>query len=97
MLGNSLRNSALEEVAILHPEVLDCAVVGVPHATLGEVPFLFVVAEGGRLDVESLLVHCRGKLSSYKIPEATHIVAEIPRTGSGKIMRFKLVEALKLH
>ena len=38
--------------------------------------------------------HCRAHLSSYKIPEATHFVAEIPRTGSGKIMRFKLVEAL---
>ena len=48
-----------------------------------------------RRDVESLLAHCRKSLSSYKIPEATHIVAEIPRTGSGKIMRFKLVEALK--
>ena len=36
----------------------------------------------------------RAHLSSYKIPEATHLVGEIPRTGSGKIMRFKLVEAL---
>ena len=69
--------------------------VGVPHATLGEVPYLFVVAEQGQLDVEALLAHCRKNLSSYKIPEATHIVSEIPRTGSGKIMRFKLVEALK--
>jgi acyl-coenzyme A synthetase/AMP-(fatty) acid ligase len=33
-------------------------------------------------------------LSAYKIPAATHLVGEIPRTGSGKIMRFKLVEAL---
>jgi acyl-CoA synthetase (AMP-forming)/AMP-acid ligase II len=93
--GQNIAPAEIEEVAILHPEVIDCAVVGVAHATLGEVPYLFVVAENGQLDVDSLLAHCRGSLSSYKIPEATHIVAEIPRTGSGKIMRFKLVEALK--
>jgi long-chain acyl-CoA synthetase len=93
--GQNIAPAEIEEVVILHPEIIDCAVVGVPHATLGEVPYLFVVAERGQLDAESLLAHCRKSLSSYKIPEATHIVAEIPRTGSGKIMRFKLVEALK--
>jgi acyl-CoA synthetase (AMP-forming)/AMP-acid ligase II len=93
--GQNIAPAEIEEVVILHPEVIDCAVVGVAHATLGEVPYLFVVADKAGLDMESLLAHCRGSLSSYKIPEATHIVAEIPRTGSGKIMRFKLVEALK--
>jgi long-chain acyl-CoA synthetase len=93
--GQNIAPAEIEEVVILHPEVIDCAVVGVPHATLGEVPYLFVVADKGQLDIDSLLAHCRGSLSSYKLPEATHIVAEIPRTGSGKIMRFKLVEALK--
>jgi long-chain acyl-CoA synthetase len=93
--GQNIAPAEIEEVVILHPDVVDCAVVGVPHSTLGEVPYLFVVAERDQLDVESLLAHCRKSLSSYKIPEATHIVAEIPRTGSGKIMRFKLVEALK--
>jgi long-chain acyl-CoA synthetase len=92
--GQNIAPAEIEEVAILHPQVIDCAVVGVRHATLGEVPYLFVVAAQGQLDVESLLNHCRISLSSYKIPEATHIVSEIPRTGSGKIMRFKLVEAL---
>jgi long-chain acyl-CoA synthetase len=93
--GQNIAPAEIEEVVILHPQVIDCAVVGVPHATLGEVPYLFVVADKGKLDLDSLLAHCRGSLSSYKLPEATHIVAEIPRTGSGKIMRFKLVEALK--
>lgn len=93
--GQNIAPAEIEEVVILHPEVIDCAVVGVAHATLGEVPYLFVVADQGRLDVDSLLAHCRASLSSYKIPEMTHIVSEIPRTGSGKIMRFKLVEALR--
>ena len=92
--GQNIAPAEIEEVVLRHPHVTDCAVVGIRHATLGEVPCLFVVAKPDELDLNSLLDHCRAHLSSYKIPEATHFVPEIPRTGSGKIMRFKLVEKL---
>jgi long-chain acyl-CoA synthetase len=92
--GQNIAPAEIEEVVVRHPQVTDCAVVGIKHATLGEVPCLFVVARQGELDLLSLMDHCRVHLSSYKIPETTHVVTEIPRTGSGKIMRFKLVEAL---
>ena len=92
--GQNIAPAEIEEVVIRHPHVTDCAVVGVRHATLGEVPCLFIVAKRDELDLNSLMDHCRAHLSPYKIPEATHFVPEIPRTGSGKIMRFKLVERL---
>ncbi|WP_183231291.1 class I adenylate-forming enzyme family protein [Bradyrhizobium sp. SBR1B] len=92
--GQNIAPAEIEEVVVKHPQVRDCAVVGMRHATLGEVPCLFVVAKDEALDIPALLEHCRAHLSSYKIPESTHLVGEIPRTGSGKIMRFKLVEAL---
>jgi long-chain acyl-CoA synthetase len=92
--GQNIAPAEIEEVVVRHPQVRDCAVVGIRHATLGEVPCLFVVAKAAELDIASLLDHCRAHLSPYKIPQATHLVDEIPRTGSGKIMRFKLVEAL---
>lgn len=92
--GQNIAPAEIEEVAVRHPQVMDCAVVGIRHETLGEVPCLFVVAREGGLDVASLTEHCRAYLSAYKIPESIHLVAEIPRTGSGKIMRYKLVEAL---
>jgi acyl-CoA synthetase (AMP-forming)/AMP-acid ligase II len=92
--GQNIAPAEIEEVVLRHPHVADCAVVGIKHATLGEVPCLFVVAKRDELDLNALLDHCRAHLSSYKIPEATHFVPEIPRTGSGKIVRFKLVEAL---
>jgi len=92
--GQNIAPAEIEEVVIRHPQVTDCAVVGIRHATLGEVPCLFIVAKPDELDLNALMDHCRAHLSSYKIPEATHFVAEIPRTGSGKIMRFTLVEAL---
>jgi acyl-CoA synthetase (AMP-forming)/AMP-acid ligase II len=92
--GQNIAPAEIEDVVVRHPQVTDCAVVGVRHETLGEVPYLFVVAREDELDLASLTVHCRMHLSAYKIPEAVHLVAEIPRTGSGKIMRYKLVEAL---
>ncbi|MGH6716011.1 MAG: AMP-binding enzyme, partial [Bradyrhizobium sp.] len=92
--GQNIAPAEIEEVVIRHPHVLDCAVAGIKHATLGEVPCLFVVARQREFNTDSLIDHCRAHLSSYKIPEAVHLVAEIPRTGSGKIMRFRLVEAL---
>jgi acyl-CoA synthetase (AMP-forming)/AMP-acid ligase II len=92
--GQNIAPAEIEEVVVRYPQVKDCAVVGVKHATLGEVPCLFVVAKEDELDVPALMDHLRAHLSAYKIPEATHLIGEIPRTGSGKIMRFKLVEAL---
>ena len=65
--GQNIAPAEIEEVVVIHPQVVDCAVVGVRHATLGEVPHLFVVAERGELDLDSLLAHCRTGLSAYKI------------------------------
>jgi acyl-coenzyme A synthetase/AMP-(fatty) acid ligase len=45
---------------------------------------------GHTFESEALLLHCRGQLSAYKIPHTVQVIAEIPRTGSGKIMRYKL-------
>ena len=76
--------------------VLDCAVVGVPHQHLGEVPALFVVPRPGQtVEIEALLGHCRTKLSAYKVPHLVQFIAEIPRTGSGKIIRYKLRETMQ--
>jgi acyl-coenzyme A synthetase/AMP-(fatty) acid ligase len=46
--------------------------------------------------IEALLVHCREKLSAYKVPHSVQFIAEIPRTGSGKIIRYKLRETMKV-
>jgi acyl-CoA synthetase (AMP-forming)/AMP-acid ligase II len=93
--GQNIAPAEIEEVVNTYEAVLDCAVVGVPHEHLGEVPALFVVARQGRtVEAQALLAHCRAQLSAYKVPHAVHIVAEIPRTGSGKIIRYRLREAL---
>jgi acyl-CoA synthetase (AMP-forming)/AMP-acid ligase II len=94
--GQNIAPAEIEEVVNTFPAVLDCAVVGAPHEHLGEVPLLFVVPRAGAtIESDALLAHCREHLSAYKVPSAVHVIAEIPRTGSGKIIRYKLKELLK--
>jgi len=59
-------------------------------------PALFVVPRPGQaVETDALIAHCRTRLSAYKLPHTVRLIAEIPRTGSGKIIRYKLREALK--
>jgi acyl-CoA synthetase (AMP-forming)/AMP-acid ligase II len=93
--GQNIAPAEIEEVVNTYEAVLDCAVVGIPHEHLGEVPALFVVPRAGKtIEVEGLLTHCRSRLSAYKIPHVVRLTEEIPRTGSGKIIRYKLRERL---
>ena len=56
---------------------------------------LFVVARANQtVEAEALLGHCRAHLSAYKVPQTVHLIKEIPRTGSGKIIRYRLKELL---
>jgi len=89
--GQNIAPAEVEEAILQLDEVRDVAVVGASHETLGEVPVAFVVAQPGAANLEDkVLSHCRSNLSAYKVPVSVHLIDEIPRTGSGKIMRFKL-------
>ena len=94
--GQNIAPGEVEEAVLAYVDVLDCAVLGIPHEHLGEVPIVFVMArEGAVCDPAALIKHCETLLSSYKVPHAVHRVDAIPRTGSGKIMRFKLRELIE--
>ena len=93
--GQNIAPAEIEEVVNTFEAVLDCAVVGAPHEHLGEVPVLFVVPRVDEtVDIEMLLGHCGQQLSAYKVPQTVRLIKEIPRTGSGKIIRYKLREQL---
>jgi len=94
--GQNIAPAEIEEVVNTFEAVLDCAVVGIPHEHLGEVPALFVVPRPGKtVESELLLAHCKVHLSAYKVPHTVQLIGEIPRTGSGKIIRYKLKESMK--
>jgi len=95
--GENITPVEVEEVVTQHPAVADCAVVGAPHEELGEVPVVFVVPENEtELEPDDILDYCSKHLARYKVPAEIMVTDAIPRTGSGKTMRFKLREQL-LH
>jgi fatty-acyl-CoA synthase len=71
--------------------VLEVAVVGMPHDHWGEVPHAFVVL---RPDVattdESLRAFAREQLAGFKVPKGFTLIAELPKTATGKIQKYIL-------
>ncbi|RZT83438.1 acyl-CoA synthetase (AMP-forming)/AMP-acid ligase II [Pseudonocardia sediminis] len=89
--GENIYPAEVEDALLALDTVADAAVVGVPHEHLGEVPVAFVVPRGpGALDHDSVLAGAGQRLSSFKVPARLVEVETIPRTGSGKILRFRL-------
>jgi long-chain acyl-CoA synthetase len=81
----------VEDALYTHPAVQEAAVVGEPDDYRGETVAAFVVLRPGEdAGVEELIAHCRGRLAVYKAPHVVHLVAELPRTASGKILRREL-------
>jgi long-chain acyl-CoA synthetase len=81
----------VEEVLSAYPGVQEVAVTGVADEVLGQsIKAVIVLREGHEPDVRKVKAHCRQLLASYKVPKFIEFVAELPRTSSGKIQRYKL-------
>ncbi len=94
--GENIAPAEIEEVALKFPGVADCAVVAGKHQFLGEVPVLFVVSQpGAQVDPAALKAFCGQHLSAHKVPDDIRYLDHIPRTGSGKTLRFELKKLLE--
>jgi long-chain acyl-CoA synthetase len=84
----SIAPAELEAALLEHPDIVDCAVVGLPDADAGEVPTAFVVARKGcTLSEAALTDYFSKRLAGYKMIRQWHLTDAIPRTPSGKILR----------
>jgi fatty-acyl-CoA synthase len=89
--GENISSIEVEAALLRHPAVLEAAVVGMPHPKWGESPHAFVVLrEGMRLSDDELRQFARGVLTHFKVPSAFHLVADLPKTATGKIQKFVL-------
>jgi len=89
--GENIYPIEIEEVLYQLPEILEAAVVGLPHEVYGEVPKAFVVLKEGKLlDEASILSYCLSQLAKYKVPYEIEFLAQLPRNASGKVLKHTL-------
>ncbi|HEY2717511.1 MAG TPA: class I adenylate-forming enzyme family protein [Solirubrobacterales bacterium] len=86
--GANVFPAEIEAVILTDPAVLEAAVIGTPDPVWGEaVTAVVVLRQGHSLDVEALVARCGAELAGYKKPRRVEIVDELPKTGSGKVMK----------
>jgi fatty-acyl-CoA synthase/long-chain acyl-CoA synthetase len=74
-----------------HPEIFDVAVFGIPSDEWGEVVHATVVrAPGSSLTAAEVTAFARENLAGYKAPRSVDFTGELPRTGSGKVLKRQL-------
>lgn len=88
--GFNVYPNEIEEVAVMHAGVLECAAVGVPDEHSGEAVKLFVVKKDENLTIDELKAHCAANLTNYKRPRYIEFRTELPKTNVGKILRREL-------
>ena len=93
--GENISSIEVEDALFKHPAVAACAVVGKADEKWGETPVAYVELKPGREASEAELVeHCRNLLARFKCPR-TIVFAEIPKTSTGKIQKFRLRDMAK--
>ena len=89
--GENVFPQEVEELLAAHPDIADCAVIGVADESFGQVLRAFVVARPASiLDEKTIQNHVRDNLARYKVPRAVIFLDELPRNPSGKVLKREL-------
>ena len=82
--GLQVAPAELEAILMTHPQVADCAVIGVPDQEAGEVPKAFVVPAGDDFDAKAVLAFVAGQVAPYKRIRAHRARAGNPQVAIGE-------------
>jgi long-chain acyl-CoA synthetase len=87
--GENVYCVEVEEVLYEHPDVIDAAVVGVPHRELGEeVKAVVQLRDGAAATADEIRDYCAGRLADFKLPRYVEIREEpLPRNPAGKVLK----------
>ncbi len=89
--GENVYPAEVENVIHQLPQVLEAAIIGVPDDRWGETgKAVIVVKPGETLDEETVITHCLTNLAKFKIPQSVIWVDELPRTATGKVLKWQL-------
>ncbi|WP_372737728.1 AMP-binding protein [Neptunomonas sp.] len=90
--GFAVYPNELEKVISCHPDVLECAAIGIPDDVVGEHIKLYVVSSNQRLSIRDVRDYCRERLTSYKVPRLVEFRRCLPHNAVGKVLRRQLRE-----
>jgi long-chain acyl-CoA synthetase len=94
--GENIYPLEVEEVLYAIPQVLEAAVVGIPHQIYGEAVKAFIVLkEGERLTVQGVTDFCKDRIASFKITAVIEFLDTLPRNASGKVLKTLLRDQIK--
>ena len=89
--GENVAASEVEAIILTHPQVFDCAVIGVPDPIRDEsIVAVVVTVEGESLPADAIIAWCRERLASFRVPERVEFRRQLPRTSVGKIQKHVL-------
>jgi acyl-CoA synthetase (AMP-forming)/AMP-acid ligase II len=89
--GENIYSAEVENALSRHPAVAACAVIGVPDERFGErVHAVVVLHRGHDSTEEELRAFCRNDIAGYKLPRSIEFAAELPVSGTGKILKREL-------
>jgi crotonobetaine/carnitine-CoA ligase len=96
--GENISSSAVEGIVAAEPDVLECAVIGVPDPVSGQEVLLAVVpAAGVLLEPADLWARLQGQLPRYMLPSYVIVCAELPHTPTSKVRKAGLLSELDLN
>jgi len=97
--GENVYSGEVEAVIYSHPAILEAAVFGIPDPKWGELVTACVVLKPGIvLTVDELVAYCRLNLATFKVPRRVELLdAELPKSGSGKILKRVLRQRFWAH
>lgn len=88
--GFNVYPNEVEDVLVSHPDVVECAAIGIPDAKSSEVVKVFVVTNNKQLTADDVKAWARERLTAYKVPRLVEFRDELPKTNVGKILRREL-------
>jgi len=89
--GENIAPAEIEQVLQSHPAVRDAVCFGIADEKYGELVGAAVTL-GSPAEVGELIEHCRQQLAPFKVPARIDVLAEIPRTPTGKVQRRRVAE-----
>jgi crotonobetaine/carnitine-CoA ligase len=91
--GENISAAEVEAGIETHPDVLECAVIGVPsELTEEEVMACVVPRPGAVLQPEALIAHCAERMAGFMVPRYVRVLAALPKTPTDKVEKFRLQE-----